>query len=35
MPEARRDRFVTEYELPKYDADLLTSSRDMADYFED
>jgi len=35
LPEARRDRFVTEYELPLYDANLLTSSRAMADYFED
>jgi aspartyl-tRNA(Asn)/glutamyl-tRNA(Gln) amidotransferase subunit B len=35
MPEDRRDRFMTEYSLPKYDADLLTGSRAMADYFED
>ncbi len=35
LPEARRDRFVTEYELPPYDANLLTSSRAMADYEED
>ena len=35
LPEARRDRFVTEYELPVYDANLLTSSRAMADYFEE
>ena len=34
LPEARRDRFVTEYGLPVYDANLLTSSREMADYFE-
>jgi aspartyl-tRNA(Asn)/glutamyl-tRNA(Gln) amidotransferase subunit B len=34
LPEARRDRFVTEYDLPLYDASLLTSSREMADYFE-
>jgi aspartyl-tRNA(Asn)/glutamyl-tRNA(Gln) amidotransferase subunit B len=35
LPEARRDRFVTEYGLPPYDANLLTSSKAMADYFED
>jgi len=35
LPEARRDRFITEYGLPLYDANLLTSSRAMADYFED
>jgi aspartyl-tRNA(Asn)/glutamyl-tRNA(Gln) amidotransferase subunit B len=35
LPEARRDRFVTEYGLPPYDADLLTSSKLMADYFEE
>jgi len=34
LPEARRDRFMAEYELPLYDANLLTSSREMADYFE-
>ncbi len=35
LPEARRDRFVAEYGLPLYDANLLTNSRAMADYFED
>jgi aspartyl-tRNA(Asn)/glutamyl-tRNA(Gln) amidotransferase subunit B len=34
LPEARRDRFMTEYGLPKYDADLLTSSKALAKYFE-
>jgi aspartyl-tRNA(Asn)/glutamyl-tRNA(Gln) amidotransferase subunit B len=34
LPEARRDRFVTEYSLSLYDANLLTSSKAMADYFE-
>ena len=34
LPEARRDRFVTEYGLSLYDANLLTSSKEMADYFE-
>jgi aspartyl-tRNA(Asn)/glutamyl-tRNA(Gln) amidotransferase subunit B len=35
LPEARRDRFIAEYNLPLYDANLLTSSKVMADYFED
>ena len=30
----RKARFVAEYGLPRYDADLLTGSRAMADYFE-
>jgi aspartyl-tRNA(Asn)/glutamyl-tRNA(Gln) amidotransferase subunit B len=35
LPEARRDRFMAEYGLPLYDADLLTRDKAMADYFED
>ncbi|MFC1904840.1 Asp-tRNA(Asn)/Glu-tRNA(Gln) amidotransferase subunit GatB [Chloroflexota bacterium] len=34
LPEAKRDRFVAEYGLPLYDANLLISSKAMADYFE-
>jgi aspartyl-tRNA(Asn)/glutamyl-tRNA(Gln) amidotransferase subunit B len=34
LPEARRDRFVNEFGLPLYDANLLTSYKAMADYFE-
>jgi aspartyl-tRNA(Asn)/glutamyl-tRNA(Gln) amidotransferase subunit B len=34
LPDARRDRFVRDYGLPLYDANLLTASRAMADYFE-
>jgi aspartyl-tRNA(Asn)/glutamyl-tRNA(Gln) amidotransferase subunit B len=34
LPEARRDRFVSEYGLSLYDANLLTASKPMADYFE-
>lgn len=34
LPEARRERFVAEYSLSFYDANLLTSSRAIADYFE-
>jgi aspartyl-tRNA(Asn)/glutamyl-tRNA(Gln) amidotransferase subunit B len=35
LPEARRERFMAQYKLPAYDAKLLTSSKAMADYFED
>ncbi len=34
LPDAKRERFVSGYELPEYDADLLTSERAMADWFE-
>ncbi len=34
LPDARRDRLMKEYGLPHYDADLLTVSKSMADYFE-
>ncbi|MHB8930146.1 MAG: Asp-tRNA(Asn)/Glu-tRNA(Gln) amidotransferase subunit GatB [Melioribacteraceae bacterium] len=34
LPEKRRDRFIEQYSLPRYDADILTSSRDLADYYE-
>jgi aspartyl-tRNA(Asn)/glutamyl-tRNA(Gln) amidotransferase subunit B len=34
MPIQRRDRFVEQLQLPKYDADILTSERNLADYFE-
>jgi len=34
LPEARKTRFVSEFELSAYDASQLTASRAMADYFE-
>jgi len=34
LPEARRDRFINQYGLSLYDANILTTSRAMADYFE-
>jgi aspartyl-tRNA(Asn)/glutamyl-tRNA(Gln) amidotransferase subunit B len=34
LPDARRERFVRDYGLPNYDAEVLTSSRALADYFE-
>ena len=35
LPLARRDRFMAEYGLPLYDADILTSERTLSDYFEE
>lgn len=34
LPEVRMGRLVREYHLPSYDANLLTQTRDLADYFE-
>ena len=34
LPRARRQRFIREYGLPAYDADVLTQSRALAEYFE-
>ena len=34
LPEERRDRFVRQYKLSRYDASLLTASKAMADFFE-
>jgi aspartyl-tRNA(Asn)/glutamyl-tRNA(Gln) amidotransferase subunit B len=34
LPDARRRRFCAQYGLSEYDANLLTASRDLADYFE-
>ncbi len=34
LPDARMERFVRQYDLPEYDAEVLTSGRPLADYFE-
>jgi len=34
LPDAKRDRFVREYGIPVYDAEVLTTSKDLAHYFE-
>ena len=34
LPEAKRQRFISEYQLSSEDASLLTGSREMADYYE-
>ncbi len=35
LPAAKRERFISVYSIPEYDAGVLTSSRALADYFED
>ncbi len=34
LPDEKRDRFISEYGLPVYDANVLTASRELADYYE-
>jgi aspartyl-tRNA(Asn)/glutamyl-tRNA(Gln) amidotransferase subunit B len=34
LPLERRQRFIDEYKLPTYDADILTQERKLSDYFE-
>jgi len=34
LPTAKKERFIKEYNLPAYDAALLTASKEMAEYFE-
>ncbi|MDR1196108.1 MAG: Asp-tRNA(Asn)/Glu-tRNA(Gln) amidotransferase subunit GatB [Endomicrobium sp.] len=35
LPRARRARFIKEYSLSEYDAEFLTSSKQIADYYEE
>lgn len=35
LPDAKRERFVSEYGLPEYDADFLISERSLAGWYED
>ncbi len=34
LPDAKRERFVTKYSLPEYDAELLTTDKTVADWYE-
>jgi aspartyl-tRNA(Asn)/glutamyl-tRNA(Gln) amidotransferase subunit B len=34
LPAERKARFIADFQLPAYDASVLTSSRELADYFE-
>ena len=35
LPQKRKVRFVTEYGIPEYDSEVLTSEKEIADYFEE
>ncbi len=35
LPDDRRNRFVSQYGIPEYDAGVLTSSKSLANYFEE
>lgn len=34
LPDAKRERFIKEYQIPEYDAIIMTSSQALADFFE-
>lgn len=35
LPDVKKDRFMNQYDLPEYDAGVLTAEKALADYFED
>ncbi len=35
LPDVRLERFIKEYDLPAYDAEILTASKEVAEYFEE
>ena len=35
LPDAKKARFISQYDLPDYDAGVLTAEKALADYFED
>src|SRR5699024_2874026 len=35
LPDELREKYVNEYELPAYDADILTMRKEMSDFFSD
>ncbi|HBM79314.1 MAG TPA: Asp-tRNA(Asn)/Glu-tRNA(Gln) amidotransferase GatCAB subunit B, partial [Clostridiaceae bacterium] len=35
LPDDKKKRFIEQYKLPEYDADILTSSKKLADFFEE
>jgi len=34
LPNTKKERFIREYEIPEYDAEVLTSSKSLANYYE-
>ena len=35
LPDQKKDRFIRDYGIPEYDADILTSSKALANYYEE
>ncbi len=35
LPQARKERLINEYDLPQYDASVITASKGLADYFDE
>ncbi|MDP3016018.1 MAG: Asp-tRNA(Asn)/Glu-tRNA(Gln) amidotransferase subunit GatB, partial [Deltaproteobacteria bacterium] len=35
LPDQKKERFIQDYKIPEYDAEILTSTKAMANYFED
>ncbi len=35
LPDSKKDRFIKDYGLPTYDAEILTSAKELADYYEE
>jgi aspartyl-tRNA(Asn)/glutamyl-tRNA(Gln) amidotransferase subunit B len=35
LPDQRKERFVRDWEIPQYDAEVLTTSKEIADYYEE
>jgi len=35
LPDEKKQRFVSKYKIPEYDAGVLTSSKELADYYEE
>ncbi len=35
LPDQKKERFIQQYQIPEYDAEILTSSKAMAKYFEE
>ena len=35
LPDQKKERFLRDYKIPEYDAEILTSTKDMAFYFEE
>jgi aspartyl-tRNA(Asn)/glutamyl-tRNA(Gln) amidotransferase subunit B len=35
LPHIRKERFIREYKIPEYDAEIITKSKELADYYEE